>query len=250
MSTLLQDHPAFDPGETVELAFDGLRRRVQWGHPWQFDTAAYWVDQTKLFVPKDNYRLGSTLAEEVVACLLGGFGLSALVAVRAFEAVRESRILEAGTISAAELEAVLQRPLQVGGRSVRYRFPRQRADRIARSMQALSQSEPPTDTDGVSLRDWLLQLPGVGRKTASWIARNHTGTDAVAIIDIHVLRAGRRAGVFAEEWDPTHHYSLCEGFFLSWAAAGGVRASVMDACIWSQLSTNGSISRQDENLLA
>lgn len=233
----------FDRGDPVDLIADGLQRRVRWGHPWQFDTAAYWVAQATMFSPTANYRIGSTLAEEVAACILGGFGLPALVGVRAFETVRDAGLLVEDS-SADQIEAVLRRPLSISGRRVHYRFPRQRASRIAAALALLSRSEPPTE--GAALRDWLLQLPGVGPKTASWIARNHTGTDLVAIIDIHVLRAGRRAGVFAPNWHPARHYRRCEDFFLEWAEIGGVRASVLDACIWSQLSTNGSIAQQSE----
>ena len=46
----------------------------------------------------------------------------------------------------------------------------------------------------VALRDWLLAIPGIGPKTASWIVRNRTGSSAVAIIDVHILRAGTSAG--------------------------------------------------------
>jgi thermostable 8-oxoguanine DNA glycosylase len=224
----------FDRGEPVELGVGGLRRVVRWGRPWQFDTPAYWVAQAELFVPPATYRLGATLAEEVTACILGGFGLPAFVGVRAFEVVRDAGLLDGCCPSAEEIQAVLRQPLLIGDRSVRYRFPNQRADRVAAALELLSRSEPPAD--GVALRDWLLQLPGVGPKTASWIARNHTGTDCVAIIDIHVLRAGRRAGVFAPSWAPTRDYGRCEALFLAWATTGGVRPSVLDACIWSQLS--------------
>ncbi|MDZ3993341.1 hypothetical protein PspTeo4_24872 [Pseudomonas sp. Teo4] len=43
---------------------------------------------------------------------------------------------------------------------------------------------------GRALRDWLLELPGIGYKTASWVARNWLDADDVAILDIHILRAG------------------------------------------------------------
>ena len=42
----------------------------------------------------------------------------------------------------------------------------------------------------LSLREFLLQLHGIGYKTASWIVRNFTGSDDVAIVDIHLRRAG------------------------------------------------------------
>jgi thermostable 8-oxoguanine DNA glycosylase len=225
----------------VELATttDNVRF-VRWGRPWQFDTAAYWVAQAKMFRPVNNYRIGSNLREEVAACILGGFGLPALVGVRAFEAVRDAGLLvESQTVSSEEFERVLRVPLRAGNRLVRYRFPRQRSVRLAAALDRLRAATPPTS--GRELRDWLIDLPGVGPKTASWIARNHTGTDSVAVIDIHVLRAGQRAGVFDAAWTPARDYARCEALFLAWARLGEVRASVLDACIWRQLSKSGSI---------
>ena len=229
-----------DPGPVVELAGCGEIRSVRWGQPWQFDTPAYWVSQAEMFHPVDNYRIGSSLAEEVAACILGGYGLPALVGVRAFETVRDAGLLDQDrSVTAFELERVLRMPLLVGDRFVRYRFPRQRAYRVAAALEGLGGARPPAH--GVQLRDWLLRLPGVGLKTASWIARNHTGTDDVAIIDVHVLRAGQRAGVFDPSWTAARDYPRCEALFVAWARTGGVRTSVIDACIWHQLSTNGSI---------
>lgn len=231
-----------DPGPTVELAGCGEVRTVRWGQPWQFDTPAYWVAQAEMFRPIDNYRIGSNLAEEVAACILGGYGLPALVGVRAFETVRDAGLLDQDrSVTAVELERVLRTPLQIDDRFVRYRFPRQRAHRVAAALERLRGARPPAQ--GVQLRDWLLRLPGVGPKTASWIARNHTGTDEIAIIDVHVLRAGQRAGVFDPSWTAARDYRRCEALFVAWARFGGVRASVIDACIWSQLSRNGSIRR-------
>lgn len=231
-----------DPGPSVELVGAGEVRSVRWGQPWQFDTPAYWVAQATMFRPVDNYRIGSNLTEEVAACILGGFGLPALVGVRAFEAIRAAGLLVEGRApTAEELEHVLQVPLLIGDRHIRYRFPKQRASRIAAALEALCASRAPEP--GLDLRNWLLHLPGVGPKTASWIARNHTGTDDVAIIDIHVLRAGQRAGVFDPAWTAARDYSRCEALFLAWARFGAVRASVFDACIWSQLSRSGSVRR-------
>ena len=231
-----------DPGPVVELAGRGEVRSVRWGQPWQFDTPAYWIAQAEMFRPIDNYRIGANLAEEVAACILGGYGLPALVGVRAFETVRDAGLLDQDrSATAIEFERVLRAPLLVGDRFVRYRFPRQRAGRVAAALERLQGASPPAH--GVQLRDWLLRLPGVGPKTASWIARNHTGTDDVAIIDVHVLRAGQRAGVFDPSWTAARDYPRCEALFVAWARFGGVRASVVDACIWSQLSRNGSIRR-------
>lgn len=234
-----------DRGEVVDLALNGVTRSVRWGKPWQFDTPAYWIAQAEMFRPIDNYRIGSDLDEEVAACILGGYGLPAFVGVRAFETVRDAGLLNRNrSVTAAEIERVLRLPLQIGDRRIRYRFPRQRAYRLAGALQELREEHPPTD--GVLLRDWLLRLPGVGPKTASWVARNHTGTDEVAIIDVHVLRAGKQAGVFDHSWTAARDYFRCEALFVAWARHGGVRTSVVDACIWSQLSRNGRVASHQQ----
>ncbi|MDI6910412.1 hypothetical protein [Nocardioides sp.] len=69
--------------------------------------------------------------------------------------------------------------------------------------------------------------------------RNHLASDAVAIIDIHIQRAGVIAGVFNPAWEPGRDYDVMEAFFLAWAAAGRVRASDLDAVIWSDMSKLG-----------
>ena len=84
------------------------------------------------------------------------------------------------------MRQLLTTPLEVGGRSIRYRFPDQRATRIAGSMERLRTHPPKTDCP-FEMRNDLMTYPGVGPKTASWIVRNLTGSDRVAILDVHVI---------------------------------------------------------------
>jgi thermostable 8-oxoguanine DNA glycosylase len=84
-----------------------------------------------------------------------------------------------------------------------------------------------------------MALPGVGPKTASWIVRNHLGSDAVAIIDVHLLRAGVIAGVFDPRWSASRDYFLLEDLFLAWADHGGVSAAALDAVVWADMSRLG-----------
>jgi endonuclease III len=51
------------------------------------------------------------------------------------------------------------------------------------------------------MRQLLLSIEGIGPKTASWIVRNVMGSDDVAIIDIHILRACTGMGVFLRTFD-------------------------------------------------
>lgn len=229
------------PGPTVVLlAGTPSARAVPWGQPWQAGTPAHWCALSRYGVEDGlvttgpfRHRLGRDLAEEVAACLLGGFGMPYEVGLAAFHLVREEGLLSSGaSASAAELEAVLRRPLRVGGSVRRYRFPRQRAHRLTGALAFLRQEPPPSEP--VAVRDWLLRAPGVGPKTASWVVRNHYGSDAVAVLDVHVLRAGVAAGVFDPEWTPGRHYRVMEQLFLAWARQGDVSAADLDAVIWAE----------------
>jgi endonuclease III len=50
-----------------------------------------------------------------------------------------------------------------------------------------------------------MSLPGIGPKTASWIARNWLDADDVAILDIHIMRVGQVIGLFplSKRWSAT-----------------------------------------------
>ncbi|MCF6506868.1 hypothetical protein E9549_05535 [Blastococcus sp. MG754426] len=222
------------------LAEEPLARSVVWGHPWQVGTAAHWCALTQYGVidgvladGPHRHRLGTTLREEVAACLLGGFGLPFELGLAAFRAVRDSGALAEGAIvSATDLEVLLRQPLQVGGGTRRYRFPRQRSQRLAAALAFLDQEPPPDDL--VEVRDWLTSAPGIGPKTASWIVRNHYGCEDVAVLDIHVLRAGASAGVFDRGWTAARSYYVLERLFLAWAEHGGVSPADLDAVIWAE----------------
>lgn len=236
-----------DSGPTVVLAPPGHpERRLAWGHCWQVGTAAYWVVITESATADGTmrqgphrHRLGRDLAEEVGACLLGGHGMPYEIGLAAFRAVRDAGLL-ARTSQDHELERVLREPLHVGGRTVSYRYPRQRARWLAAALRHVWTQTPPARAD--ELRDWLLLAPGIGPKTAGWIVRNHLGSDRVAIIDVHVLRAGTDAGVFDPTWTPASDYRRLEAFFLAWASQGGVRAADLDAVIWSERAQAAKVS--------
>lgn len=230
-----------EPGPTVVLLPEGpLARSVVWGHPWQVGTPAHWCALTRYAVidgvvaaGPHRHRLGTSLREEVAACLLGGFGLPFELGLAAFGAVRDSGALAEGCIvSAADLELLLRQPLLVGGATRRYRFPRQRSQRLAAALAFLESGPPPDDP--VEVRDWLTEAPGIGPKTASWIVRNHYGCEDVAVLDVHVLRAGVSADVFDRGWTAARSYSVLERLFLAWAEHGGVSPADLDAVIWAE----------------
>ncbi len=225
-------------GRQVELVVGGEVLRFYWGEAHELGTTEYWVEQTRRRPAPSSFALGTTLAEELGACLLGGHGIPAAVGLAAYQRLREKGLLDR-TPAAREIYALLAVPLQVPGREspIRYRFPRQRSERLAAALSALAASEPPEES--LALRDWLTKLPGIGPKTASWIVRNRHVCDQVAIIDIHVRRAGLAAGFFSPAWRLPRDYEFFEDAFCQVAMRGRVPAASLDACIWGQMQALG-----------
>lgn len=211
--------------------------RVKWGRADVLFTPAYWASQAQMRADthrKDVHRLGSTFREEVVACLLGGYGIPADVGLAAFRAIKSSGLLERADVTEHQIVKVLNSPLRVGGnRYVRYRFARQKADYVASFLNQFG--DLPEALAPRQLRDWLMQFDGIGMKTASWITRNWLDSDEVAIIDIHVFRAGVLAGYFSLGDDVNRDYREMERRYLTFAKAIQVRASLLDALIWDQM---------------
>lgn len=221
------------------LAFNG----VLWGQIEAFPTPAYWhyqVVSRRLTARPTHYKLGHTLAEELGACLLGGHGIPAKVGIAAYERLRKLGAFNTSP-SQAELETQLREPLQVDGRPVRYRFAAQKAKYLAKALP-LVHAAPEFQT-GKQLRDWLIGLPGVGHKTASWVARNWLDADDVAILDVHIMRVGQALGIFPMGRTVERHYLELEAMFLEFSKAIDVRASELDAVIWHELASSSTAAR-------
>jgi hypothetical protein len=220
------------------------------GFPWVFGSAAYWISQCRAEQrrrPVRSYAIGNGLLEEVAACILGGYGVPAEIAVAAFEAVRSARLLQSvAQPTAGDFLKVLSAPLPMRShldsshaRIVRYRFPHQRSRRLEAAVRLFAHGKPPL-ASAKALREWLCQIPGVGLKTASWIVRNVRGSNEVAIIDTHVLRAGRQAGFFRWSWTLPRDYYRFEHAFLAFARWAGVSSDLLDPLIWEQMRNGGS----------
>jgi N-glycosylase/DNA lyase len=204
-----------------------------WGRHEELCTPAYWAAQSwawELSHP-NHYRLGRSLEEEVLACLLGGHGIPAEIGLAANRRLRD-RLREApgDLLDESLVKELLSLPLQVNGREARYRFAGQKARYIAASFAALGTLD--LSADDRSFRDALTSLPGIGPKTASWIIRNWRASDEVAILDIHILRAGRDLGIFPTSLKVERHYRDLEVRFLDFAAQIGARASILDSVMW------------------
>jgi thermostable 8-oxoguanine DNA glycosylase len=182
-----------------------------------------------------NFRLGQSLAEEVGACLLGGHGIPGEIGVAAFRHLKAQGAFGAAAVDAQTLAGWLHEPLLVAGRTVRYRFANQKAKFLAAALARLQNECPPVHS-GRAFRDWLLCIPGVGLKTASWVARNWLQADDVAILDVHLLRVGVAIGLFPAEMSVERHYLELESRFLCFSAALGIKPSELDAVIWHEMA--------------
>lgn len=208
---------------------------IKWGNPDVLFTPAYWARvATRHFATTNTtttFRLGSTFKEECVACLLGGHGIPGDVGNAAFRALVNAGLTASAHPSAEDVFEVLCQPLSLpNGRKIRYRFAASKSVYVAAVLNA-----NPTPKQGLSersIRDWLTQFPGIGLKTASWVVRNWYASDQVAIIDIHIYRAGLLAGFFEPVKNLAKDYRAMERRFLAFSAAIGFRPSYLDAIIW------------------
>lgn len=219
---------------------------IVWGSIDAFPSPAYWAYQVlarRIEGKTVNYRLGQSLKEEVGACLLGGHGIPASVGLAAFASLKARGAFSESVPSEEQLFAWLSEPLDIDGRQIRYRFAKQKSKYLGASLQALASSAAPTSS-GRALRDWLLAMPGIGYKTASWIARNWLDADDVAILDIHVLRAGLLGGFFQADLTVERDYLELEAQFLRFSEGLGVRASELDAVIWLEMMSSGATVHQ------
>lgn len=219
---------------------------IDWGRPDVLFTAAYWGVQVEHWGQNPlpgAHRLGSSLLEEAAACLLGGHGIPAEVALAAFRRLCDWELLRPRTVDFEAVHHALVTPLDVGGgRAVRYRFARTKCQYLCAMLSEWV--DPPSHYVGRTLRDWLLRFQGIGLKTASWIVRNWCDSDDVAILDIHVFRAGVLAGFFEPEDRIDRDYRRLEMQFVNFACALGARPSVLDAIIWAQMKQAGGLAHE------
>lgn len=216
---------------------------VPWGRVEAIGSPAQWVylvEARKLEGGIIKSRLGDSLKEEVAACLLGGHGIPAQVGVAAFEMLKAKGAFASKSITQDKLLEWLSNPLMINGREVKYRFANQKSKYLYHALHILDTQSPPL-TSGRALRDWLLQIKGVGLKTASWVARNWLNANDVAILDIHILRAGILSGFYSPGLNVEKDYLELEAKFLEFSEAINIPASELDAEIWWQFSQAATV---------
>lgn len=216
---------------------------VKWGDVTGFPTLAYWayrIYERRLVRRTLQYRLGTTLLEEVAACLLGGHGIPASMGLAAFKHLKKKGVFTGEQHPTGQIFEWLSEPIKHNSRFSKYRFARQKANYLADAITYLSTTEAPEE-GGKSLRNWLLPIRGIGPKTASWIARNWLDADDVAILDIHIFRAGLLAGFFNPDMTVEKNYFELEDQFLKVATALNVGAAELDAVIWYEMQQSSSV---------
>ncbi|WP_233115230.1 8-oxoguanine DNA glycosylase [Aggregatibacter actinomycetemcomitans] len=225
---------------------------VVWGKIEQFPSPAYWyyrVLSNRELNNTPKYRLGESFIEEVCACLLGGYGIPAYVGLAAFHYLKSQNVFSDMPTDKEVIFNLLSKPLQINGKKVKYRFAKQKSYYLAEALKFLKETNPPFG-NGKQLRNWLLQIQGIGYKTASWIARNWLDADDVAILDVHILRAGRVAKFFDTNLTVEKNYLKLEEQFLEFAQALGVRTSELDATIWYDMMLTTNIFRKRKSTQA
>ena len=184
------------------------------------------------------YHAHGTLAEEIAFCLLSGHGITAEMARAAFVACQDAGLMDTLSMNALEWAEVLGSPMQIGERKLSYRYPNQKAKFLGDAMRHI-QEDRLDMTDGRSLRDSLMEIKGVGPKTAGFIARNFLDTDDVAILDIHIVRAGVLCDLFQPEQKVEKQYFSMESQYIDFCQSMNVRPAVLDCLIWDQMRTFG-----------
>jgi thermostable 8-oxoguanine DNA glycosylase len=215
---------------------------IKWGTYTQLYTPAFWKFQYMLSDYSTNvtaHRLAPTIIEEVVMCILGGYGIPSEIGIIAFNCLKEKDAITRNA-SFEKIYEVLSRPMQITmKKSIRYRFYNQKSKYIYKFLNRKDLDEIPLSND-IKLRSWLLTIDGIGLKTASWITRNWLKSDNVAIIDIHLFRAGKLTGFFSDR--AISNYLKLEREYLAFCEALHVVASDMDAVIWGYMKKNTKLA--------
>lgn len=217
---------------------------VFWGDPWKVFTPAYWLTlawMKEAELPHLKNPVGEDgLVDQLGFCMLGGYGITAEVNAVAFERCREAGLFSRLETNIEEWRAVLSSPFDLNGKKIRYRYPNQKSKYLSSAMAYLRTHRLKVKS-GLSLRNQLLSISGIGYKTASWIVRNVFDSDEVAILDIHLIRAGRLCGLFSTDDNVQRDYLRMEERFLTFSHILQIRPSILDYLIWDEMRNAGSL---------
>ncbi|MFA7570000.1 MAG: hypothetical protein WCY75_01985 [Sulfurimonadaceae bacterium] len=226
--------------KTIPNQDEILYSSIKWGKIESIFTPAFWFSQVLMHHAKKDtfiYKIGQNLEEEVVVCLLGGFGIKEELCLASFKALMQHKIIEnIEKISIDDIKDILLNKVQLNNRHIKYRYYNKKSEYIYNALIKLKRDNLDISSfSDIQLRNYLTTFQGIGLKTASWIVRNYLNSDNVAILDIHIYRAGVLAGFFDINDSIEKNYLAMEEKFLKFAKAINVKASELDVLIWSKI---------------
>ena len=184
--------------------------------------------------------------DELLFCLLGGYGITEEHARSAWKTVRQlepfSEVWEDDDlirILMATLEYPQFEPLRADGSPRRYRFPRQKAAIIVKAREWIRGRKPLDECllywdDPNDRRRILVGCPGLGLKSASWLLRNLGMGDGLAILDVHLVRALQDTKRIANDVRLPRDYYTVEKAFLEWCRELDAPSDAFDLFIWER----------------
>lgn len=224
---------------------DVLYEDIKWGKFEKLFTPAFWYSQTLFFEAKNDnifkYRIGSSFKQEVVACLLGGYGIPSEIGNAKFNQLIDSGFFDKENFSINEISEILHMPTNFKGNKIKYRFASQKSKYIYDALEKISIIDDKKLSD-LELREFLTTIKGIGLKTASWIIRNHRQSNEVAILDIHIYRAGIITGFFNFTDKIEKNYLDMEKKFLRFSKELKIEALKLDVIIWRIMKTINDVA--------
>ena len=206
---------------------------------WQFAEGLYLQAVTPSKVVRHE-----DIEDELLFCLLGGYGIaeehgrSAWLTVRQLEPFsefwRDDDLCEK-IITTLELPQF--EPRRADGSLRRYRFPKRKAAIIVEARRWVRSHKPLEECllywdDPKDRRRILLGCPGLGLKTASWLLRNLGMGDELAVLDVHLVRALQDAKRIDNEIRLPRDYYAVEKAFLDWCHELNAPSAAFDLFIW------------------
>lgn len=190
---------------------------------------------------------------ELSCCLLSSqvpYGLASAAA----DAIDDADLLTCARADQVALEAVLSSPLQVAGRTRRYRFPVARAAQLASTHRAVHAAARGLSAlldsfaDAQQARGWFIEYAaGFGPKQASMFLRNAGYSYELAVLDRHVLNYMTVLGMQdggSHSMSSLARYHHCEAKLVRHASELGFRVGLLDWAVWIVMRAASSIARE------
>lgn len=167
------------------------------------------------------------------------------MAVAAADALDQTGLLADSTrnmLLEHHLYEILNQPIKVNGRMLKYRFPSAKAAQLAKTHQrvhsaskSLSYLLDGFESDGKA-RKWLVDFaPGLGPKQASMFLRNIGFSYELAVLDRHVLRYMELLGLLRQVGGSVHSmsgYLDIEASLRAHAEYAKCPVGILDWAIW------------------